>query len=161
MSPSWSNGEPALFGGVAVVTAAGHIVSATAEGWKNLETLGLVAGLGELFGGMGLPAVFEVGRTTLRCEALEGPEPRVLVTIAMANRLVDAREIREARISGAPGLSVRQREVAVLAARGLRVADIATALGCAQTTVKTHLRATYAALGVSSRVELARVLGDV
>jgi DNA-binding NarL/FixJ family response regulator len=53
------------------------------------------------------------------------------------------------------GLTPRQIEVYLAAARGLPNKLIARQLGIAESTVKTHLTAVYAALGVSNRTEAA------
>lgn len=55
-------------------------------------------------------------------------------------------------------LTTRQREVSVLAARGATAQEIADHLGRSLHTVRSHLKATYRALGVSNRVELAHAL---
>ncbi|EIV91639.1 LuxR family transcriptional regulator [Frankia sp. QA3] len=56
------------------------------------------------------------------------------------------------------GLTAREREVARLAAQGLRTRDIAGRLRVSPRTVDTHLAHIYGKLGVSSRVELVRLL---
>ena len=56
-------------------------------------------------------------------------------------------------------LSPVQRVVARGAADGATISEIAESMGRAPETVRSHLRAAYARLGVSSRVELARRLG--
>jgi DNA-binding NarL/FixJ family response regulator len=58
------------------------------------------------------------------------------------------------------GLSQRERDVVTLAARGLRNADIAAELSLASSTVKRHLSAAYAKVGVRSREELPAVLNE-
>jgi DNA-binding NarL/FixJ family response regulator len=54
-------------------------------------------------------------------------------------------------------LSLREREVLDLAARGLRNDEIATRLTISANTVKFHLRAIYSRLGVHNRVQAAHV----
>ncbi|MET8753988.1 helix-turn-helix transcriptional regulator, partial [Streptomyces sp. NPDC004667] len=56
-------------------------------------------------------------------------------------------------------LSVREREVAELAAAGLSSRQVAERLVLSTRTVETHLGNAYRKLGVSSRVALARLLG--
>jgi DNA-binding CsgD family transcriptional regulator len=55
-------------------------------------------------------------------------------------------------------LQPRQRECLTLVALGMRNADVAGFLGISEGTVKTHLKRTYALLGVRSRTEAAVVL---
>lgn len=57
-------------------------------------------------------------------------------------------------------LSAMQREVAVLAASGATVEDIARLTEVSHTTVRTHLRLAYERLSVTCRAELARALED-
>jgi DNA-binding NarL/FixJ family response regulator len=57
-------------------------------------------------------------------------------------------------------LTRRQREVARLAATGLASREIANRLGVGVRTVESHLEAAYRRLGVSSRAELAEILGE-
>jgi DNA-binding NarL/FixJ family response regulator len=56
-------------------------------------------------------------------------------------------------------LTSREREVAVLAARGLPDQQIADQLFVSVRTVHAHLRSAYAKLGVPGRKDLAAVLG--
>jgi DNA-binding NarL/FixJ family response regulator len=55
-----------------------------------------------------------------------------------------------------PCLSAREREIAVLVAKGMTNQEIAAATFVSVNTVKTHLRRIYQQLGISSRKELAR-----
>lgn len=57
-------------------------------------------------------------------------------------------------------LSDREREVATLVGRGLTSREIAERLGVSVRTVDGHLYRMYPKLGVSSREQLARLLGD-
>jgi DNA-binding NarL/FixJ family response regulator len=54
---------------------------------------------------------------------------------------------------GSPELSVRQREVIELVAKGLSNKDIANLLGFSESGTKQHLRQIYAKLGVTDRAE--------
>ena len=57
-------------------------------------------------------------------------------------------------------LSTREREVADAYAAGQSYKEIARELGLSPTTVRSHLRAVYGKLGVTSKIELARFLTD-
>lgn len=54
-----------------------------------------------------------------------------------------------------------QAEVCFLAAKGLSASEIATIRDCRTETVRSHLRAAYRALGVSTRAELVPVLEEL
>jgi DNA-binding CsgD family transcriptional regulator len=56
-------------------------------------------------------------------------------------------------------LSLREQQVARLAASGCSNLNIAMQLGLAEPTVSTHLMKVFRKLGIHSRVELARLLG--
>ena len=95
----------------------------------------------------------QVGRYVLRARPLRGwPAGE-----ATGQWLVDARPARRSRASPLV-LTDRQREVALHAAQGATIPQIARALSRSEETVKTHLRAAYQRMSVGSRVELARVL---
>jgi DNA-binding CsgD family transcriptional regulator len=64
-----------------------------------------------------------------------------------------------ARGSGTEPLTAREREVALLAARGRSSRAIGDHLGMSTRTVDTHLARVYRKLGISGRAELAKALG--
>jgi|GEM_PF-3461737 len=78
--------------------------------------------------------------------------PPIVIVVATAPR--DA----EREAGRALGLTEREAEVAALAAQGFSAVNIAAALEIGESTVRTHLKRTYAKLGVFSRVELTRRL---
>jgi DNA-binding CsgD family transcriptional regulator len=57
------------------------------------------------------------------------------------------------------GLSAREADVAELVGRGATNAEIARSLHVTEATVKTHLRHIYAKVGVTSRTQLAILVG--
>ena len=57
-------------------------------------------------------------------------------------------------------LTGREREIAVLAAKGLISKEIAARLSVAVRTVDNHLQRVYTKLGVNSREDLAKVIGQ-
>lgn len=57
-------------------------------------------------------------------------------------------------------LTRREREVAILASRGLAAREIGERLFVSRRTVESHLARIYGKLGISSRRELAKLLGD-
>jgi DNA-binding CsgD family transcriptional regulator len=61
---------------------------------------------------------------------------------------------RRRNATGIDSLSRREREVALLAARGQTAPQIAAHLVISERTVETHLASIYAKLGVASKVEL-------
>jgi DNA-binding CsgD family transcriptional regulator len=68
-------------------------------------------------------------------------------------RLVAARRV--ARRRGETSLTARERDVAALAAQGLRTRAIADVLAISEKTVQHHLQRVYAKLGVHSRWQLS------
>jgi len=66
------------------------------------------------------------------------------------------------RISiGTDALSRREREIALLASRGMTAAQIAKHLFVSERTVETHLASVYAKLGLRSKAELIRRAGEL
>jgi DNA-binding CsgD family transcriptional regulator len=57
-------------------------------------------------------------------------------------------------------LSGREREIVMLAARGMTSKDMAERLYLSVRTVNNHLQHAYTKLGVSSRADLAQALGS-
>ncbi|GAA2417063.1 LuxR family transcriptional regulator [Nonomuraea africana] len=58
----------------------------------------------------------------------------------------------------APGLTDRERDIALLAASGLRNKEIAERLSVSPRTVANHLQSAYAKLGIGRRTEIAAAL---
>ena len=56
------------------------------------------------------------------------------------------------------GLTPTESRVAVAVATGQTVAGTADALGCAESTVKTHLKRVYRKLGIHKQTELVRMV---
>jgi DNA-binding CsgD family transcriptional regulator len=63
-------------------------------------------------------------------------------------------------VAGRVGLTRREQEIAVLAAGGATAKEIAAVLNISSRTVDNHLQRIYLKLGVSSRWELKRELGE-
>lgn len=88
------------------------------------------------------------GAWVLEMALVVGDEGRAVV--------VDAHPLRPARWTRFLALSARQRFVAMRAARGDTLKDIAAAMGRSRETVKDHLKSVYRGLGVRSRIEVLR-----
>ncbi|TNF23165.1 MAG: LuxR family transcriptional regulator [Deltaproteobacteria bacterium] len=135
---------------LAILTPDGAVDHATADARRVLEGP-TGAALRLALSNGGLPEVVSLGPLLAWLTRVDS---------ASSHRVVARLELSRALpLSPVGALSRRQREVAELAAAGHRVTDIAHALGCRETTVKTHLRAVYATLGVANRVELLQLLG--
>ncbi|MEU1601374.1 response regulator transcription factor [Streptomyces sp. NPDC005708] len=82
-------------------------------------------------------------------------EGRTVLSPAVASRLVSA-----VRAPGNEPLSVREREVLALVAKGTSNREIARVLFISEATVKTHLTHLYAKLGVKDRAAAVAVAYD-
>jgi DNA-binding CsgD family transcriptional regulator len=76
----------------------------------------------------------------------------------LAERAGGLRTPALARGTGVEPLTAREREVALLAARGRSSRDIGDHLGLSTRTVDTHLARVYRKLGIAGRTELADAL---
>jgi DNA-binding CsgD family transcriptional regulator len=87
-------------------------------------------------------------------------DPRALAaSTLMADVLARCGPLRTpALLAVQPALTVRERQVAQLAAEGVRSREIADRLYLSPRTVENHLQRVYAKLGVNGRVELAPAL---
>jgi DNA-binding CsgD family transcriptional regulator len=63
------------------------------------------------------------------------------------------------RRADSASLTPREREAALLAARGMATKAIARDLGVSERTVSNHLQNAYVKLGISTRADLADALG--
>ena len=68
--------------------------------------------------------------------------------------------VRRASVETASGLTEREREIALLVTAGRTNREIAEQLVLSTRTIEAHLRNIFGKLGVRSRVELTRALGD-
>jgi DNA-binding CsgD family transcriptional regulator len=87
------------------------------------------------------------------------------VVCAASNTLGSALSLAEGcfALAGDAGqldkLTARERQIALLSARGFSNVNAAAQLGISEATVSVHLRRIYTKLGVHSRVELATIVG--
>lgn len=75
--------------------------------------------------------------------------------------LVNLEPVAPLRLHPSFALSRAQRGIAMVAAQGATVSEIAATRDLAESTVRTHLRQVYERLGVSTRAELAHALSDM
>jgi DNA-binding CsgD family transcriptional regulator len=80
---------------------------------------------------------------------------------ALARQCEGARTPALIAAAGAASLTPREREVAMLAARGLTSQQIAGQLVISPRTVEHHLQHAYEKLGVTRRAQLAEALADL
>jgi DNA-binding NarL/FixJ family response regulator len=127
------------------------------------------------------PGPFAAARARLaegRALAVAGHRPAALTALKEAEaafaafgarRLRDAatrelralgHRVRRPAATGDGPLTARENEIAALVAAGRTNKEVAGQLVLSERTIEAHLRNVYAKLGVRSRVELARALGD-
>jgi PAS domain S-box-containing protein len=101
-----------------------------------------------------------VGMVVLVTEARRtGPQLAELrMEIAQLRAVLERRSGALPDVRGLSTLTRREREVTVLLRDGLRVSTIAQRLGLSQSTVRNHLSAVFAKLGVRSQAELLELL---
>ncbi|WP_344403003.1 helix-turn-helix transcriptional regulator, partial [Catellatospora chokoriensis] len=109
-------------------------------------------------------------RAVAELAALRGrPDPAAADRAMAAGQLVDpaAAEVADRALrawsvpdTGPGGLTAREREVLAWALRGAPAKEIASGLVLGERTVETHLASIYRKLGVRTRLELIRKLGD-
>jgi DNA-binding NarL/FixJ family response regulator len=91
-------------------------------------------------------------------EALEASE--ALGTPSWADRARAELARTKVAPSSDPGLTPSVQQVAELAASGMTNRDVAAALFISPKTVDTNLTRIYRKLGIKSRAELGRIVGD-
>ena len=88
---------------------------------------------------------------TIRAVHAGAPAPTAAEAVALLEELGPAVPVR--RDDTLDALSAREREVFLLVARGLTNAEITEALFISDATVKSHVRAVFAKLGLRGRVQ--------
>lgn len=92
-----------------------------------------------------------------RQPAAYGPRERALLQLLMPH-LASVMDLRKPRDTALAPLSPREAEVARLYGQGLSYKAVARTLDSSPATVRHHLRQAYAKLGISSKVEMARLV---
>jgi DNA-binding CsgD family transcriptional regulator len=143
-----------LVGGPATALVVRHAAAAAAEAGDDLFAVAReFAVLGyQLFAAEAAAGAVRVFRTAR--------DPRALAaSTLMADVLSRCGQLRTpALLAVQPALTVRERQVAELAAEGVRSREIADRLYLSPRTVENHLQRVYTKLGVNGRLELAPAL---
>jgi DNA-binding CsgD family transcriptional regulator len=157
-SLQWMSDEGMLRLGVAALRVGGGRLI---RGNQGLDALSAAAvrfaenAPGDLGASLGASGLVRPGERVVARHFQQGPRALVLLAISPPDggpRPTQAGALTPGLI---PGLSATESVVARLAAEGFSVLNMAVRLGVAETTVRTHLRRTYAKLGVHSRAELS------
>jgi DNA-binding CsgD family transcriptional regulator len=129
---------------------------------RNAQELARAADDFEALGALLLAA--EAASGAAEAFARAGDQRAATAALRRSNRLSGACEGAATpglvRVAGAVPLSDREREIVMLAAKGMSSKDIADRLYLSVRTVNNHLQHAYAKLGVTSRASLARALGS-
>jgi DNA-binding CsgD family transcriptional regulator len=140
-------GEASQTRGLLLLTEKGEVAFSCATGRRWLERSGLLARLREVLASPESPGTFSAHGAIVRLTPVTG----ALGSLYCAE-IVAAETWRVPEIVG---LSVQKRRVAELAALGATAPEIGKSLGISAWTVRAHLKQIYAALGISTRLELA------
>ena len=143
-----------VVGGRAAPLLIRHAVATAAEAAEDLFAVAReFAGLGyRMFAAEAAAGAVRIFRAAR--------DPRALAaSTLMADVLTRCGPLRTpALLAVQPALTVRERQVAELAAEGVRSREIADRLYLSPRTVENHLQRVYTKLGVSGRLELAPAL---
>ena len=141
---------------IAVQAAHAAALAAPAGGGESLDTVA------ERFADLGLHLyAAEAAAQASRAHQGVGQSRRAAASAARGHILLGSETAPPVGLTlalSAPALTRREREVAMLAARGLPSQTIATRLCLSVRTVETHLARVYTKLGISGRAELAMAL---
>jgi len=146
-----------VVGGRATALVIRHAAAAAAEAAEAAEELFAVAREFAVLGYLLFAAEAAAGAVRIFRTARD---PRALAaSTLMADVLSRCGTLRTpALLAIQPTLTVRERQVAELAAEGVRSREIADRLYLSPRTVENHLQRVYTKLGVNGRVELAPAL---
>jgi len=133
---------------------------------ENDELQRLLAQVSPAFGGQGTGGSMKITRAGARAPLVLEIHPVQAMTTNQCMRQVRAlvlvvdpalRAAVDPALAGAAlGLTPAESRVAVAMASGQTVAGIALALGCAESTVKTHVKRIYRKLGIHKQTELVQ-----
>ncbi len=139
-------------------------VTKTSSGTGQPATLVLCSGVevaisAQLVGGQVSPqgAVLHL---SVEFPARRASPPRVVPAVGTGEPLVGKRPMDASLMTGWTDLTDTERTVAELVARGMTNKQAGRLLFLSRHTVDYHLRRVFRKLGVGSRVELARALGE-
>lgn len=97
----------------------------------------------------------EQAREVIVKQLVQAMEGIPAISPSLARRIMDHFRLTGPCVRREGVLSQRELEVLAMIGRGLRVADVARALGMAESTAATHVKSIYRKLDISSRAEAA------